>query len=224
MMAIKWTDEQRDIIDSRNKNILVSASAGSGKTTVMIQRIIDLVLDEKDRTPISKFLIVTFTKASAADMKQKLIEAFQKNQDDEFCLEQIDNVDTSDISNLHSFCSRLISTYFYEVNVDPSFQVLDGTVSAFLQDRAIQKLFEKKEKLNSLFNRIHKIYPSASASQIIPMILGESKEASLKAQKLQQEGFYVLPINPPTVPVGTSRLRISLSADIEFEEICNIFG
>ena len=148
MMAIKWTDEQRDIIDSRNKNILVSASAGSGKTTVMIQRIIDLVLDEKDRTPISKFLIVTFTKASAADMKQKLIEAFQKNQDDEFCLEQIDNVDTSDISNLHSFCSRLISTYFYEVNVDPSFQVLDGTVSAFLQDRAIQKLFEKKEKLN----------------------------------------------------------------------------
>ena len=147
-MAIKWTDEQRDIINSRNKNILVSASAGSGKTTVMIQRIIDLVLDKDDRTPISKFLIVTFTKASAADMKQKLIEAFQKNQDDEFCLEQIDNVDTSDISNLHSFCSRLISTYFYEVNVDPSFQVLDGTVSAFLQDRAIQKLFEKKEKLN----------------------------------------------------------------------------
>ena len=143
-MAIKWTDEQRDIIDSRNKNILVSASAGSGKTTVMIQRIIDLVLDEKDRTPISKFLIVTFTKASAADMKQKLIEAFQKNQDDEFCLEQIDNVDTSDISNLHSFCSRLISTYFYEVNVDPSFQVLDGTVASFLQDKAIEKLFDKK--------------------------------------------------------------------------------
>ena len=145
-MAIKWTDEQRNIIDSRGKNILVSASAGSGKTTVMIQRIIDLVLDKDDRTPISKFLIVTFTKASASDMKRKLIEAFQEHEDDEFCLEQIDEVDTSDISNLHSFCSRLISTYFYEVNVDPAFQVLDGPVSAFLQDRAIQKLFEKKEK------------------------------------------------------------------------------
>jgi len=147
-MAIKWTDEQLAIIESRDKNILVSASAGSGKTTVMIKRIIDLVLDKKERTPISKFLIVTFTKASASDMKEKLIEAFQEHQDDEFCLEQIDLVDTSDISNLHSFCSRLISTYFYEVNVDPSFQVLDGTVASFLQDKAIQKLFEKKEKLN----------------------------------------------------------------------------
>ena len=146
-MTIKWTDEQRNIIDSRGKNILVSASAGSGKTTVMIQRIIDLVLDKEDRTPISKFLIVTFTKASASDMKRKLIEAFQEHEDDEFCLEQIDEVDTSDISNLHSFCSRLISTYFYEVNVDPAFQVLDGSVSVFLQDRAIQKLFEKKEKI-----------------------------------------------------------------------------
>jgi len=145
-MAIKWTDEQRNIIESRGKNILVSASAGSGKTTVMIQRIIDLVLDKKERTPISKFLIVTFTKASASDMKKKLVEAFLEHQDDEFCLEQIDEVDTSDISNLHSFCSRLITTYFYEVNVDPAFQVLDGSVSAFLQDRAINKLFERKEK------------------------------------------------------------------------------
>lgn len=146
-MSISWTEDQRKIIDSRGKNILVSASAGSGKTTVMIQRIIDLVLDKEDRTPISKFLIVTFTKASAQDMKKKLVEAFLKYEDDEFCMEQIDEVDTSDISNLHSFCSRLISSYFYEVNVDPSFQVLDGSVSSFLQDKAIQRLFERKEKL-----------------------------------------------------------------------------
>ncbi len=145
-MAIKWTADQQAIIESRDKNVLVSASAGSGKTTVMIQRIIDLVLDKKERMPISKFLIVTFTKASASDMKRKLVEAFLEHQDDEFCLEQIDEVDTSDISNLHSFCSRLISTHFYEVGVDPSFQVLDGSISAFLQDKAIQKLFEKKEK------------------------------------------------------------------------------
>lgn len=145
-MAINWTDEQKAIFDSHDKNILVSASAGSGKTTVMIQKIIDLVLKENDRTPISKFLIVTFTKASASDMKAKLVEAFQEHQDDEFCLNQIDEVDTSDISNLHSFCSRLISTYFYEVNVDPSFQVIDGPASAFLQDKALEKLFEKKEK------------------------------------------------------------------------------
>ena len=145
-MAIEWTKEQRAIFDCHDKNILVSASAGSGKTTVMIQKIINLVLKENDRTPILNFLVVTFTKASAVDMKAKLIEAFSKYQDDEFCLRQIDEVETSDISNLHSFCSRLISTYFYELNVDPSFQVLDGAVSEFLQDKALDKLFEKKEK------------------------------------------------------------------------------
>ena len=71
---------------------------------------------------------------------------------------------------------------------------------------------------------MHKIYPSVSSSQIIPMILGSSQNAKNKALELQKEGYYVLPINPPTVPVGTSRLRISLCADIEFEEICSIFG
>ena len=150
-MAFEWTKEQKSIFDSQDKNILVSASAGSGKTTVMIQKIINLVLKENDRTPISKFLVVTFTKASAEDMKSKLVNAFMSHQDDEFCLSQIDEVDTSDISNLHSFCSRLISTYFYEVNVDPAFQVLDGAVSAFLQDKALDKLFEiMNSKVNVL--------------------------------------------------------------------------
>ena len=143
-MAFEWTKEQKAIFDSHDKNILVSASAGSGKTTVMISKIIDLVLKENDRTPISNFLVVTFTKASAEDMKAKLVDAFAAYPEDEFCLKQIDEIDTSDISNLHSFCSRLISTYFYEVNVDPAFQGLAGSVSAFLQDRAIKKLFEKK--------------------------------------------------------------------------------
>lgn len=147
-MAFVWKGEQKNIFDCYGKNILVSASAGSGKTTVMIHKIIDLVTKEDDKTPISNFLIVTFTKASAVDMKKKLIEAFMERQDDPFCLEQIDEVETSDISNLHSFCSRLISTYFYEVNVDPAFQVLDGTIADFLQDKALEKLFEKKEKQN----------------------------------------------------------------------------
>ena len=82
----------------------------------------------------------------------------------------------------------------------------------------------KKEKLNSLFNKVHKIYPSVSQSQIIPVVLGSATDATNKALELQKKGYYVLPINPPTVPVGTSRLRISLTSDIEFEEICNIFG
>lgn len=141
---VKWTDEQREAFEDRNHNLLVSASAGSGKTTVMIKRIVDLVLE--DRIPISNFLVVTFTKASAGDMKKKLIDAFLKKQNDSFAIEQIENVETSDISNLHSFCSRLISTYFYEVGIDPAYHIIDDGESTFLKDRALTKLFEQKEK------------------------------------------------------------------------------
>ena len=96
--------------------------------------------------------------------------------------------------------------------------------SNFLLEEKFEFLKEKKEKLNSLFKKVHQIYPSVSSSQIIPVILGSAQNANSKAQELQNKGFYVLPINPPTVPVGTSRLRISLTSDIAIEEICNIFG
>lgn len=96
--------------------------------------------------------------------------------------------------------------------------------SNFLLEEKFELLKEKKEKLNCLFNKVHKIYPSVSQSQIIPIVLGDAKNATIKAFELQQNGYYVLPINPPTVPVGTSRLRISLTSDIDFEEICSIFG
>ena len=141
---IEWTDEQEDAIFDRKKNLLVSASAGSGKTTVMIQRIIELMLEKE--IPISNFLVVTFTKASASDMKKKLIDELLKRQNNTFALKQIEDVETSDISNLHSFCSRLISTYFYEVGVDPAYHIVDDTEASFLKERALTKLFEKKEK------------------------------------------------------------------------------
>ena len=96
--------------------------------------------------------------------------------------------------------------------------------SNFLLEEKFDFLVYQKEKLNELFKKIHKIYPTISSSQIIPIIIGDAKNTTNKAIELQNKGFYVLPINPPTVPVGTSRLRVSLTSDIEFEEICNIFG
>ena len=96
--------------------------------------------------------------------------------------------------------------------------------SNFLLEEKFDFLQSQKEKLNLLFNKVHKIYPTISSSQIIPVVLGEATKAKEKAIELQQKGYYVLPINPPTVPIGTSRLRISLTANMEFEEICNIFG
>jgi len=95
--------------------------------------------------------------------------------------------------------------------------------SDFLLNEKFDLLKNKKEKLNNLFKKIHSVYPTISASQIIPVILGSAQKTSETAQKLQEQGFYVLPINPPTVPVNTSRLRLSLCADMTFEEIEFLF-
>ncbi len=167
---IKWTDEQREAFEDRGHNLLVSASAGSGKTTVMIKRIVDLMLE--DETPISNFLVVTFTKASAADMKKKLIDELLKKQDNPFALEQIENVETSDISNLHSFCSRLISTYFYEVGIDPAYHIVDDTEASFLKEKALEKLFETKEKYGDLnFFEIFEIFQKKRSNKQLKEII-----------------------------------------------------
>ena len=95
--------------------------------------------------------------------------------------------------------------------------------SEFLLNEKFGLLKQKKEKLNSLFNKVHSIYPTISRSQIIPVILGSAEKTVQTAKELQEKGFYVLPINPPTVPKNTSRLRLSLCADIEFDEIKPLF-
>lgn len=142
---VDWKDEQRQAFEDHEHNLLVSASAGSGKTTVMIERILRIIIDK--RVPITKFLIVTFTKNSASDMKKKLIRELTKNSADDFVLQQIDDIAVSDISNLHSFCSRLISTYFYEAGVDPAYHIIDEREASSLKNKALNKLFEQKQAL-----------------------------------------------------------------------------
>ena len=156
-MVCNWTKEQSVAINDRGRNVLVSASDGSGKTTVMIERIVNLIL--QDKTPISRFLVVTFTKASANDMKSKLVEKLMSYQDDAFALSQIEEIATSDISNLHSFCSRLISTYFYETGVDPSYHIIDETEGTGLMDKALTMLFERKQSAgDEAFFRLFDIF------------------------------------------------------------------
>ena len=78
MSEVKWTKEQRQVIESRNTNLLVSAAAGSGKTAVLIERIIELVLDEKNPIDINKLLFVTFTKLAASEMRERVSKAIEK--------------------------------------------------------------------------------------------------------------------------------------------------
>ena len=93
----------------------------------------------------------------------------------------------------------------------------------YLLQEKFDYLKNQKEKLNSLFNKVHILYPSVSSSQIIPVVIKDAKKTKELAAYLQNKGYYVLPINPPTVPVGTSRLRISLTSNIEYNEIEKLF-
>ena len=138
----KFTPEQQKVIDSRGKNLIVSAAAGSGKTTVMIERIKDLIVKEK--VPIENFLVVTFTKASSEDMKSRLISKLSCEESTPFLLDQIDNVSTADVSNLHSFCARLLKSYFYEAGIDPTFVVLSDEEAQNLREKALNILFEQE--------------------------------------------------------------------------------
>ena len=146
MAGLGFTKEQTSVIESRNSNLLVSAAAGSGKTTVMIQRVCELMTREKEPVPISKFLIISFTEASASDMKNKLIKKLSSLEPTPFILEQIDDIMTSDVSNLHSFCARLLKSYFYEVGLDPTFVVLDEQEVEALKEKALNKLFAEKSE------------------------------------------------------------------------------
>ncbi len=141
----EWTKEQKDVIEDKGHSLLVSASAGSGKTSVMTERISRLVSDASDPTPISNILTLTFTKASAEDMRKKIIERLESLDESDYVLEQIDAVMSADISDLHSFYSRLLSLYFYEVGVDPGYHIIDEVQAENLKNRAIDVLFEKLE-------------------------------------------------------------------------------
>ena len=140
------TQKQLQAINSDGSNVLVSASAGSGKTFVMIERVKRLILQKG--VDIDKILCVTFTVLAAKEMKQKLSDGITKalataNEDDSKRLEyQLELLPTASISTIHSFCKSLLSEFFYEAGLDPSFTILDDKNTKLLINRAIDRLFE----------------------------------------------------------------------------------
>ena len=83
MSSVKWTKEQQKVIDTRNRNLLVSAAAGSGKTAVLVERIIQMVIDDNNPVDIDKLLVVTFTNAAASEMRERIGEALERKIDEQ---------------------------------------------------------------------------------------------------------------------------------------------
>lgn len=141
-----WTDRQLETIKLRNTNILVSAAAGSGKTAVLIERIKQLVL--MDGVDVDRILVVTFTKAAASEMKEKLIQSLNKAvrvtpAQGERLRNQLDRIPRANISTFHSFALELIRRYFHLIDLDPGFKVCDEAESKLMKADAMDLVFEE---------------------------------------------------------------------------------
>lgn len=149
---IKWTEEQKKAIRNKDKNLLVSAAAGSGKTAVLVERIIDTLI--KKNVNIDEFLIVTFTNAAAKDMKKKvqksLIERINKEDTNRYKLrKQINKLNKSNISTIHAFCTNIIRKYYYLIDIDPNFTISSIEENEILFNDALENVLEKSYKENS---------------------------------------------------------------------------
>lgn len=139
-----YTPDQRKAVIAEGRNVLVSASAGSGKTFVMIERVIRLIVEGK--AEVGEILAVTYTTAAAEEMKQKLVKAIiaeiNAGRDAARFRKALSEVPTASISTFHSFCANLIRTYFYALDVEPSVSVADENQAGELKNKALDSLFE----------------------------------------------------------------------------------
>lgn len=165
----QFTKSQQNVIDYRGKNMLVSASAGTGKTTVMIERIAELIAEGAD---VSQFVVVTFTNLAAAEMKKRLADKLSERRGDRRIAEQLEKLDNASICTIDSFCSELLRNYFYVVDIDPSFSILDSVTVTSLRKNALDEVFKEYFKNgDKLFKKTYSIFASKRREENFKTVL-----------------------------------------------------
>ena len=146
-MNLNWTGDQQKVIDLRNRNILVSAAAGSGKTAVLVERIITMITEGENPIDIDELLIVTFTNAAAAEMKERIGAGIEKKlsemPENLHLQKQMTLIDSAQITTIHSFCLNIIQNYFHTIDLDPSFRVADEAELTLLKSDVMENLLER---------------------------------------------------------------------------------
>ena len=146
-MAFSFTPEQQKVIDLRDCNILVSAAAGSGKTAVLVERIIRMVCDESHPVDIDRLLIVTFTNAAAAQMRERISQGLarelEERPESEHIERQMTLLHNALITTIDSFCLYIIRNHFHEIGLDPAFRVADEGEIRLLRQEALGELLEE---------------------------------------------------------------------------------
>ncbi len=145
-MGVKWTEEQQKVISLRDRNILVSAAAGSGKTAVLVERILSKITDPEAPVDIDRLLIMTFTRAAAGEMKERISSAIEsalyENPDNEHLQRQSTLLHTAQITTIDGFCAYIIRNYFHLIGLDPGYRTADEGELKLLREDVTGKLLE----------------------------------------------------------------------------------
>ena len=141
-MGMTWTDDQRKVIELRDRNIL-----GSGKTAVLVERIIKIITDKEHPVDIDRLLIVTFTNAAAAEMRERignaLENALKEQPDDEHLQRQLSLLHNAQITTIDSFCLYVIRNHFHEIDLEPNFRIGDEGELKLLKEDVLAKVLLK---------------------------------------------------------------------------------
>lgn len=173
---MRWTKDQQKVIDLRNRNILVSAAAGSGKTAVLVERIITMITEGEHPVDIDRLLIVTFTNAAAAEMRERIGNAIEKKLEEmpenEHLQKQMTLIHSAQITTIHSFCLNVIRNHFHTIDLDPSFRVADEAELTLLKSDVMEELLERKyEEAGEEFLVFTESYASGKSDEAIEQLI-----------------------------------------------------
>lgn len=164
---VRWTKDQSDVINLRNRDILVSAAAGSGKTAVLVERIIEKITDKKNPCDIDRLLVVTFTNAAAAEMRTRIGEALEKRlfmePENEHIQKQMSLLHAAQISTIDSFCGWIVKNYFHVIHLDPVYRIADASELNLMKQEVLTELLEEKyieakEKKDTVFFQFTELF------------------------------------------------------------------
>ena len=145
-MSVNWTKEQKQVIESRGRNLLVSAAAGSGKTAVLVERIIRMITEGEEPMDIDRLLVMTFTRAAASEMRERIQAAIEKRLEEEPQNEHLQQqavmVQFAQITTIDSFCLHILREHFDRLDVDPAFRVGDEGEMLLMRADVMKDLLE----------------------------------------------------------------------------------
>ncbi len=171
----QYTTQQLQVINDTEGNMLVSASAGTGKTTVMVERLCGLLRSGK--VDVSEIAVITFTNLAAAEMKRRLTELLSQYRDEPIVAQQLEKIDMCAISTVHRLCVDILRNYFYVVDIDPAFTILDDLTVNTLSNNALTEVLRRHNKAGEDESDIDEAF-----EKLYQTFLRNRKEDALRSQ------------------------------------------